>query len=317
MNKPDSQFGLSLFSGTANPKLADDMAASMGIDLGKVDIRRFPDGEIHVKLQESVRGQDVFIVQSICKQPNEVLMELLIMIDTMRRSSAERVTAVLPFYGYARQDRKDQPGVPITAKLVANLLVAAGADRVLTMDLHAQQIQGYFDIPVDHLYAFPVISKYLLDKKLKNPVVVSPDTGGVKTAYAYSKLLGCGLAIVAKQRLGATEVEALSLVGDVDGCTVVMVDDLTATAGTFCSAAKILKEKGAGDIYAAVTHAMITDMGVERLKNSDITELIVTDTVPMIDAPEIHVTKLSVAPLLAEAVTRIHHDRSVTSLFKS
>ncbi len=317
MNKPESQFIMSVFAGTANPKLTQDMAESMGIELGKVDIRRFPDGEIHVKLQQSVRGEDVFIVQSICGEPNEMLMELLIMIDTMRRSSAERVTAVLPFYGYARQDRKDQPGVPITAKLVANLLVAAGADRVLTMDLHAQQIQGYFDIPVDHLYAFPVISKYLLDKKLKNPVVVSPDTGGVKTAYAYSKLLGCGLAIVAKQRIGATEVEALSLVGDVAGCTVVMVDDLTATAGTFCSAAKILKEQGAGDIYAAVTHAMITDLGVERLKNSEISELIVTDTVPMIEASGVNVTHLSVAPLLAEAVTRIHHDRSVTSLFRS
>ena len=317
MNRQESQFELSIFSGTANPALADDMAKCMGVELGKVDIRRFPDGEINIKIQEGVRGKDVFIVQSVCNSPNEALMELLIMIDTMRRASAERVTAVLPFYGYARQDRKDQPGVPITAKLVANLLVAAGADRVLTIDLHAQQIQGYFDIPVDHLYAFPVISKYLLEKKLKNPVVVSPDTGGVKTAYAYSNLLECGLAIVAKQRKGATEVEALSLVGDVEGCTAVMVDDLTATAGTFCAAAKILKENGAGDIYAAVTHGMITEMGVERVRNSEITELIVTDTVPTIDAPGVNLTKLSIAPLLAEAITRIHHDRSVSSLFRS
>jgi ribose-phosphate pyrophosphokinase len=317
MNRQESQFELSIFSGTANPVLAENMAKCMGVDLGKVDIRRFPDGEIHIKIQEGVRGKDVFVVQSVCNSPNEALMELLIMIDTMRRASAERVTAVLPFYGYARQDRKDQPGVPITAKLVANLLVAAGADRVLTIDLHAQQIQGYFDIPVDHLYAFPVISKYLLAKKLKNPVVVSPDTGGVKTAYAYSNLLECGLAIVAKQRKGATEVEALSLVGDVEGCTAVMVDDLTATAGTFCAAAKILKENGAGDIYAAVTHGMITQMGVERVRNSEITELIVTDTVPTIDAPGVNLTKLSIAPLLAEAITRIHHDRSVSSLFRS
>ena len=317
MNRQESQFELSIFSGTANPALADDMAKCMGVELGKVDIRRFPDGEINIKIQEGVRGKDVFVVQSVCNSPNEALMELLIMIDTMRRASAERVTAVLPFYGYARQDRKDQPGVPITAKLVANLLVAAGADRVLTIDLHAQQIQGYFDIPVDHLYAFPVISKYLLEKKLKNPVVVSPDTGGVKTAYAYSNLLECGLAIVAKQRKGATEVEALSLVGDVEGCTAVMVDDLTATAGTFCAAAKILKEKGAGDIYAAVTHGMITQMGVERVRDSEITELIVTDTVPTIDAPGVNLTKLSIAPLLAEAITRIHHDRSVSSLFRS
>ena len=317
MNRQDSQFELSIFSGTANPELAERMATCMGVKLGDVDIRRFPDGEIHIKIQEGVRGKDVFLVQSICNQPNEALVELLIMIDTMRRASAGRVTAVLPFYGYARQDRKDQPGVPITAKLVANLLVAAGADRVLTIDLHAQQIQGYFDIPVDHLYAFPVISKYLLEKNLKNPVVVSPDTGGVKTAYAYSKLLGCGLAIVAKQRKGATEVEALSLVGDVAGCTAVMVDDLTATAGTFCAAAKILKEQGAGDIYAAVTHGMITEMGVERVKNSEITELIVTDTVPTIEAPGVNLTKLSIAPLLAEAITRIHQDRSVSSLFQS
>jgi len=317
MNKPESQFGMSVFSGTANPELAQSMAKCMGMPLGKLEIRRFPDGEIHIKLNESVRGKDVFLVQSVCRQPNERLMELLIMIDTMRRASAERVTAVLPFYGYARQDRKDQPGVPITAKLVANLLVAAGADRILTMDLHAQQIQGFFDIPVDHLYAFPVISKYLLDKNLKNPVVVSPDTGGVKTAYAYSKILGCGLAIVAKQRKGADEVEALSLVGEVDGCTVVMVDDLTSTAGTFCSAAEILKANGAGDIYAAVTHGMITEQGVERIKQSGITEMIVTDTVPTIDMPGIHLTKLSVAPLLAEAVIRIHQDQSVTSLFRS
>lgn len=317
MNKPESQFGLSVFSGTANHKLAEDIVACMGIPMGKIEIQSFPDGELFVKILESIRGKDVFVVQSVCKEPNEMLMELLIMIDTMRRASAERVTAVMPFYGYARQDRKDQPGVPITAKLVANLLVAAGADRVLTMDLHAQQIQGFFDIPVDHLYAFPVISKYLIEKKLKNPVVVSPDTGGVKTAYAYSKRLGCGLAIVAKQRLGPSDVEALSLVGEVEGCTAIMVDDLTATAGTFCAAAKVLKEHGAGDIYAAVTHPMITDKGVERLRNSEITELIITDTVPMIEAPGINVTKLSVAPLLAEAITRIHQDRSVTSLFRS
>jgi ribose-phosphate pyrophosphokinase len=317
MNKPESQFGMSVFSGTGNPELSQAIVKSMKIPMGLVDIRRFPDGELHVKLKESVRGKDVFIVQSVCKEPNERLMELLIMIDTMRRASAERVTAVLPFYGYARQDRKDQPGVPITAKLVANLLVAAGADRVLTMDLHAQQIQGFFDIPVDHLYAFPVISKYLLEKKLNNPVVVSPDTGGVKTAYAYSKILGCGLAIVAKQRKGPDEVEALSLVGDVGGCTVIMVDDLTSTAGTFCSAAKVLKQNGAGDIYAAVTHGMITQQGVERIRASAITEMIVTDTVPTIEMPGINLTKLSVAPLLAEAITRIHQDRSVTSLFRS
>jgi ribose-phosphate pyrophosphokinase len=270
-----------------------------------------------VKIKENIRGRDVFVVQSICKPPNENLMELLIMIDAMKRASVARITAVLPFYGYARQDRKDQPRVPITAKLVANLLVAAGANRVLTMDLHAQQIQGFFDIPVDHLYSAPVLAKYLREKNLKNPVVVSPDTGGVKAAYAYSQMLECGLAIVAKQRKSAREVESFTLVGDVAGCTAIMVDDLTTTAGTLCSAAKLLKDNGAGDIYAAVCHATITEMGIDRLKKSPIKELIVTDTVPLIDVRGFPFTVLSVADLLGEAILRIHENQSVTSLFKS
>jgi len=244
-------------------------------------------------------------------------MELLIMIDALRRASAARITAVLPFYGYARQDRKDQPRVPITAKLVANLLVAAGTNRLLTMDLHAQQLQGFFDIPVDHLYAAPVLGKYLIEKKLTNLVVVSPDTGGLKMAHAYSEMLKAGLAIVAKQRKGPSEVEALTMVGDVKGCNCVLVDDLATTAGTLTSAARILKENGAENIFAAVSHAVLTDVGIERLKASPIRELVATDTVPLtVKTNGYPVTVLPVAGLLGEAIIRIHDNQSVSSLFK-
>ena len=305
-----------IFTGNANPDLARKMAEILKTDLGEIEISRFPDGEVHVKIKENIRGKDVFVVQPICSPPNENLMELLIIIDAARRASADRITAVLPFYGYARQDRKDQPRVPITAKLVANLLVAAGTDRLLTMDLHAQQIQGFFDIPVDHLYASPILARFLIEKNLKNPVVVSPDTGGVKAAQAYANMLGCGLAIIAKERKGPREVSVLSLVGDVKGYSAVMVDDLTTTAGTLCSAAKVLKDYGAGDIYAAVSHATMTAEGLERLKKSPIKEMVVTDSVPLKDTMGFPVTVLSVASLLAEAVLRIHENRSVTSLFR-
>jgi len=311
-----------VFSGTANLPLAERMMAYLGGRLGDINIRRFPDGETHVKIVDNVRGKDVYMVQPICTQPNEMLMELLIMIDAARRGSAARITAVLPYYGYARQDRKDQPRVPITAKLVANLLVAAGANRVLTMDLHAQQIQGFFDIPVDHLHAAPVMVKYLREIKLKKPLVVSPDTGGAKAAYAYSQMLGTGLAIVAKQRMGDAEVDAFSVVGDVEGCDVIMVDDMTTTCGTLCAAAKILKEKGAASIRAAVTHIPLTEKGVERLKtDAGLTELVVTDTVPLradLSTAKLpmKLTVLSVAELLGEAIRRIHQDQSVSSLFR-
>jgi len=308
---------MKIFTGTANPKLAQNIADSLGIPLGKAMVSRFPDGETAVKILENVRGRDVFIVQPTCHPPNETLMELLIMVDALRRASAARITAVIPFYGYARQDRKDQPRVPITAKLVANILVAAGTNRLLTMDLHAQQLQGFFDIPVDHLYASPVIAKYLIDKKLGKLVVVSPDTGGLKMAHAYSEMLGAGLAIVAKQRKGPSEVEALTMVGDVRGFNCVLVDDLATTAGTLTTAARILKENGAESIYAAVSHAVLTDVGVERLKNSQIKELVVTDTVPMMaNTNGFPVTVLSVAGLLGEAILRIHDNQSVSSLFK-
>ncbi len=307
---------MKIFAGSSNIGLVRRILAYLDMQPGEVDITRFPDGETFVKVRENIRGQDVFIVQSIAIRPNEMLVELLIMIDAMRRASADRITAVLPFYGYARQDRKDQPRVPITAKLVANLLVAAGANRLLTVDLHAQQIQGFFDIPVDHLYASPVIVKYLREKGLKSPVVVSPDTGGVKMAYAYSRMLECGLAVVAKQRTGPSDVEAFSLVGAVDGCDVVLVDDLTTTCGTLCAAAGILAERGARRIMAAVTHANITREGMERLNASPISELVVTDTVPLAETAQAPVTVLSVAELLGEAMRRIHNDRSVSSLFK-
>ena len=308
---------MKIFTGNANPKLAQNIADSLGIPLGKAMVSRFPDGESAVKILENVRGRDVFIVQPTCYPPNETLMELLIMVDALRRASAARITAVMPFYGYARQDRKDQPRVPITAKLVANILVAAGTNRLLTMDLHAQQLQGFFDIPVDHLYASPVIAKYLIEKKLTKLVVVSPDTGGLKMAHAYSEMLGAGLAIVAKQRKGPSEVEAMTMVGDVRGCNCVLVDDLATTAGTLTSAARILRENGAENIYAAVSHAVLTDVGVERLKNSQIKELVVTDTVPlMANTNGFPVTVLSVAGLLGEAILRIHDNQSVSSLFK-
>ena len=305
-----------IFSGNANRPLAERIATYIGQPLGEVTIGRFPDGEVFVKYIENLRGKDVFIIQPTCKPPNENLMELLIMIDAARRASAARITAVLPFYGYARQDRKDQPRVPITAKLVANLLVAAGANRLLTMDLHSQQIQGFFDIPVDHLFASPVIVKYLREKNLSKLVIVAPDTGGLKMAHGYATMLDAGLAIVAKQRKSATDVDMLNMVGDVQGCNAVLVDDLTSTAGTLCEAARMCKEHGAKSVMAAVSHAMVTDEGLARLKNSAIEELVTTDSVPRKGWNGMNVKVISVAELLGEAILRIHNDQSVTSLFK-
>jgi ribose-phosphate pyrophosphokinase len=305
-----------VFSGTSNRPLAERIAASIGLPLGKCTVSAFPDGETFVKIEENVRGEDVFVTQSTSPPTNHHLMEMFIMMDALRRSSASRITAVLPFYGYARQDRKDQPRVPITAKLVANLLVAAGANRVLTMDLHAQQIQGFFDIPVDHLYAAPVMYEYLKSKTLPDLVVVSPDVGGLKMAHAYSQVLEAGLAIVAKRRKSATEIESMTVIGEIRGKTVLMVDDLTETAGTLTAASALLKKKGARKIYACVSHAILNDLGIKRLRNSDIDELITTDTVlrPAIDG--VNVTTLSVAGLLGEAIKRIHSNSSVTSLFE-
>ncbi len=305
-----------IFTGNSNPQLAASICSYLGREIGAAEVKTFPDGETFVKIKDSVRGDDCFLIQSICGRPNESLMELLIMIDAMKRASAARITAVMPIYGYARQDRKDQPRVPITAKLVANLLVAAGANRILTMDLHAAQIVGYFDIPVDHLHASPVLLKYITEKQLENPIVVAPDTGSVKSAYAYSRFLGCGLAITAKQRKGADEVEAYSLVGDVEGCNVIMIDDLTSTCGTLAAAARLVKKCGARNVYAAVSHAMLNEQGLDRLRQSDISELIVTDTVPQQKYDEtLSITVLSVAELFGEAIRRIHNNQSVSSLF--
>ena len=307
---------MKIFSGTSNPALAKSIAESIGMELGKCTVSSFPDGETFVKIEENVRGEDVYIVQSTSPPTNHNLMELFIMMDAVRRASAMRLTAVLPFYGYARQDRKDQPRVPITAKLVANLIVAAGANRILTMDLHAQQIQGFFDIPVDHLYAAPVMYEYLKKLHLGELVVVSPDVGGLKMAHAYSQVLEAELAIVAKRRKSATETEAMAVIGDIKGKNVLMVDDLTETAGTLVNAAALLKERGAQKIIAVVSHALLNDLGIQRLRKSDIDEIITTDTVlrPFIEG--VKITTLSVAPLLGEAIKRINCNSSVTSLFE-
>ncbi|CAI9085310.1 ribose-phosphate diphosphokinase [Candidatus Methylacidiphilum fumarolicum] len=307
---------LKIFSGRANPALATKIAQYVGIPLGQATISSFPDGETFVKFNENIRGRDVFIVQPTCPPTNHNLMELLIMIDAARRASAARVTAVIPFYGYARQDRKDQPRVSITAKLVANLLVAAGANRVLAMDLHAQQIQGFFDIPVDHLTAVPVFYKFLEANNLLDLVVVSPDVGGIKMASTYSQLLGKGLALVVKKRVDAYHTEADFVVGDVEGRDVLIVDDLTETAGTVVSAATILKKMGARRIYAGISHAVLNQIGIGRLRSSHLEELITTNSVPVPVVEGVRVTVLDVAPLLGEAIKRIHTGMSVTSLFE-
>ena len=306
-----------IFSGTANPPLAEKVAAYLGRPLNKIDIRHFPDGETFCQIDETVRGRDVFVIQSGNPRPNDAYMELFIIMDALRRGSAARITAVLPYYGYARQDRKDQPRVPITARLVANLLECAGASRVLTMDLHANQIQGFFDIPLDHLHAEPVILKYIRDQHFARPIVVAPDTGGAKTAYAYSRKL----AIVAKQRTGDATVDAFSIVGDVKDCDVIMIDDMTATGGTLSAAAKLCRDNGAKSVHAFVSHFPLTDKGAERLmQETQLDELVVTDSIPLragFDPSKLpfKLTCLSVAPLIGEAIKRIHSDESVNDLF--
>ena len=307
---------LKIFSGSAHRELAQRICAFVGVPLGDATVASFPDGETFVKINENIRGRDVFFVQPTCPPTNQNLMELLIMVDAARRASAARITAVLPFFGYARQDRKDQPRVPITAKLIANLLTAAGVDRVLTMDLHAQQVAGFFDIPVDHLFAAPVLIRYLRSKELSNSIVVSPDVGGLKMASAYAQALGTGLAIVAKRRVSPTETEALNVIGEVEGKQVILVDDLTETAGTLTSAAKMLKEHGATSVIAGVSHAVLSDLAIERLQKSEITELITTNSVPVRSGDGFPITSLCIAELLGEGIKRIHDDESVSSLFE-
>ena len=311
-----AQTQLKIFCGSAHRQLAQRICDYMKVPLGKATVDSFPDGETFVKIDENIRGRDVFIVQPTCPPTNQNLMELLIMVDAARRASAARITAVIPFFGYARQDRKDQPRVPITAKLVANLLTAAGIDRVVAMDLHAQQVAGFFDIPVDHLYASPVIIRHLRSREFAKPVVVSPDVGGLKMASAYAQAMNAGLAIVAKRRISPTEIEAQNVIGEVEGCDVIIVDDLTETAGTLCSAAKILKERGASKIIACVSHAVLSDMAIERLRKSEIAELITTNSVPVRVDGAFPINVLCVAELLGEGIKRIHDDESVSSLFK-
>jgi ribose-phosphate pyrophosphokinase len=310
------QFGqMKILMGSSNVPLAKAVCEFVGVEPTHVTLKRFPDKEVFVKIDENVRGADVFIIQPTCPPANDNLMELLIMMDAARRASATRITAVLPFYGYARQDRKDQPRVPITAKLVANLLVTAGANRVLTMDLHAPQIQGFFDIPVDHMYASTVFYDYLKKFKSEDLIVISPDVGGMKMAAAYASMLETDFGFVAKKRKDATQVEATGVVGDVDGKSVLMVDDLTESAGTLQAAAKLLKDNGAKKVRAAVSHAVLNDKGYERMQEGFLDELITTNSTP-VDCRGLPITVLSVAPLMGEAMLRINNHQSVTSLFK-
>lgn len=307
---------LKIFAGSINHVLAEKIAESAGVELSDVELVRFPDNETFVKIADSIRGADVFIIQSTCKNPNDAYMELFLMIDAARRASANRITAVIPYYGYARQDRKDQPRVPISAALVAELLEAAGANRVVTFHLHAAQIQGYFHIPVDHLEFSPVLLKYLRETlDTSNLLVVSPDTGGVKAANTYAKALGTGIGFVAKERCSGSEVKALSFIGDVKGKDAILIDDMTSTCGTLVAAAETLMANGAKSVRAAVTHAMLNEKGLEKLKNSPIKELIVSDSVPMGDLSGYPIRVLSVAELFASAILRIHNNQSINELF--
>ncbi len=308
---------IAILSGNSNQKLSDAIAHELKVPVSAAVVSRFPEGEIHVHILENVRGKDVFIIQPTCSPSNDNVMELLIMIDAAKRASAKRITAVLPYFGYARQDRKDRPRVPITAKLVANLLTMAGADRILTMDLHAGQIQGFFDIPVDHLYAIKVLSDYFVDKQIKDITVVSPDVGGVKMARAYSKILNAPLAIVDKRREGAQKVSVMNIIGDVKGRNVVIVDDMVSTGGSLVEAANAIKNAGALDIYACIVHPVLAGNAVQKIKDSCIKELVVTDSIPSEDKNHCGKLKvLSVAPILAEAIKRIHLDLSISLLFE-
>lgn len=311
---------LKLFSGSANPALAKRIADYLGVPLGDISLGRFPDGEISCKVNEDVRGRDVFLIQPTCPPVNENIMQLLVMIDSCLRASAERITAVIPYFGYARQDRKDEGRVPITAKLVANLITRAGANRVLTMDLHAAQIQGFFDVPVDHLYAAPVLNEHFLnsDIDLSDAVIVSPDEGSIKRALGHSKRLGGSVAIIDKRRTSAnTTVQAHILGGQVAGKVALMFDDMISTAGSISGAAKVLHEHGVKAIHVATTHAVLCGPAVERLKGAGLSSLICTDSIPLREEQILPQTQvLSVAPLLGEAIKRIHRNESVSRLFR-
>ncbi|MFZ7104734.1 MAG: ribose-phosphate diphosphokinase [Peptococcaceae bacterium] len=307
---------LKVFSGNANIELAAEIAEYLGLELGSNKVGRFSDGEINLTIDESVRGADVFIIQPTCTPVNDNLMELLIMIDAVRRASARRITALLPYYGYARQDRKARARDPITAKLIANLIVQAGARRVLTMDLHAGQIQGFFDIPVDHLLGVPILAEYYINKGLEDLVVVSPDMGGVTRARNLAERMGTPLAIIDKRRPMPNVSEVMNLIGEVKGKNVIMTDDIIDTAGTITNGAEALLERGAKNVYACCTHAVLSGPAITRLEKSPITELVTTNTIPLTSDKKLDKIKvLSVAPIMGEAIIRIHEDLSVSKLF--
>lgn len=308
---------LKLFSGNSNRPLAQEMCDALGMPLGKATVKRFSDGEVFVEIEENVRGADVFVVQSTCCPGNDNLMELLIMIDALKRASANRITAVLPYYGYARQDRKVAPRTPITAKLVADLITTAGADRILCMDLHAGQIQGFFNIPVDHLYATPVILSYIREHFDDDIVIVSPDAGGVERARAFAKRLNCSLAIIDKRRTAPNVAEVMNIIGDVEGKVAILVDDMVDTAGTLTQGAKAVKDNGAKKVYACSTHPVLSGPAISRIEQSVMEDLVVTNTIPLSKegAACKKIKVLSVANLLAEAIKRIYIGDSVSSLF--
>ncbi len=307
---------LAILTGNANPALAKAICRELKVPMAESVVGRFSEGEVRLKINENVRGKDVFVVQPTCPPTNDNLMELLMMLDALRRASARRITAVIPYYGYARQDRKDQPRVPITAKLVANLITTAGAHRVLTMDLHAGQIQGFFDIPLDHLFAITVFEQYIRRKRLKSLVVVSPDVGGIKMARAYAKRLEAGLAIVDKRRNTPESTEVMHILGEVKGRTCLLVDDLIATGSSLVEAAEALHKAGATEVYACVTHPILSGPARSRIASSRLKELIVTDTIPLREeSRRSKITVLSVAPLLSEAIHRIHYEQSISVLF--
>jgi ribose-phosphate pyrophosphokinase len=309
-----------IFSGRANIPLAEKIVSCLKDSLGRITLTNFPDGEISVRIEEDVRGGDIFLVQPTCPDVNENLMELLIMIDSFKRASAARITAVLPYYGYARQDRKDVGRVPITAKLVANLLTHAGADRVLALDLHAAQIQGFFDIPVDHLHAIPVLCEYVLSLNIppRDLVVVSPDEGSVKRALAYQKRLNAPIAIVDKRRSSATEAQAANLIGaSLEGKVALIFDDMISTAGTVVNAAGVAHKNGAREVYICATHGVLCGPAIARLRDAPVRQVVITDSIPLPPDKQLpHIKVLSVAPLLADAIRRIHYNESVSRLFE-
>lgn len=306
---------LIIFSGSSNPELTRKICDYLNLTEGLLELKRFSDGEIWAKYKENIRGRDVYIVQSTMP-PAENLMELLILLDAAKRSSARRVTAVIPYFGYARQDRKDQPRVAVTAKLVADIITKAGADRVITMDLHAAQIQGFFDIPLDHLYASPIFTEVFKEKRYKNLVIVSPDVGGIKIARSYAKRLKAGLVLIDKRRPNHNKAEVMNIIGNVEGKDILLVDDLIDTGGTFVAAISALKMRGANNIYGAITHPLLSGEAVEKIENSELSKLYVTDTIPVRELkPDNKIEVRSSAELFAEAIIRSHYDESISSLF--